>query len=238
MLVLHYTGMTSGRAALERLCDASAKVSAHYVVEENGEIFALVDEQNRAWHAGVSAWRGHANVNARSIGVEIVNPGHEYGYRPFPDAQVQAVITLCQAILSRHSIPARNVVGHSDIAPTRKKDPGELFPWDRLAREGIGLSGFRSQDSGVSKCEEANPADRKIREDSISPDPESRMLNTQQALVCYGYAIEITGIMDDQTRAVITAFQRHFRPTLINGEWDAECTARLDGLLAFCGEGS
>jgi len=139
MLVLHYTGMKSGEAALKRLCDKKAQVSAHYMIEEDGTVFQMVDEEKRAWHAGVAYWRGANNINARSIGIEIVNPGHEFGYRTFPEAQVLSVIELCQAILARTPIKARNVVGHSDVAPTRKEDPGELFPWQRLASQGIGL---------------------------------------------------------------------------------------------------
>jgi len=139
MLVLHYTGMQSAEAALARLCDPAAEVSAHYLVGEDGEVAALVAEEHRAWHAGKSSWRGHTDVNSRSIGIEIVNPGHEFGYRPFPDAQIMALIDLCQGILARWPIPARNVVGHSDVAPARKQDPGELFPWKRLADSGIGL---------------------------------------------------------------------------------------------------
>jgi N-acetylmuramoyl-L-alanine amidase len=139
MLVLHYTGMPSAAAALARLCDPGAKVSAHYLVDEGGTVQALVAEQNRAWHAGVSFWRGATGLNDRSIGIEIVNPGHEFGYRPFPPAQMQAVRELCQGILARWPIPARNVVAHSDIAPNRKQDPGELFDWRGLAEAGIGL---------------------------------------------------------------------------------------------------
>ena len=139
MLVLHYTGMKTGAEALARLCDPEAKVSAHYVVEENGDVYQLVEESERAWHAGVSGWRGNSNINQRSIGIEIVNPGHEFGYRAFHEVQMDAVIALCQGILSRHEIPARNVVGHSDVAPARKEDPGELFDWQRLARAGVGL---------------------------------------------------------------------------------------------------
>jgi N-acetylmuramoyl-L-alanine amidase len=145
MLVLHYTGMQTGQEALERLYDPEAKVSAHYLIEEDGRIFQLVEESKRAWHAGVSYWRTHTNINARSIGVEIVNPGHDWGYRPFPEAQIQSVITLCQDILSRHPIEPRNVVGHSDVAPTRKTDPGELFPWQRLAENKIGLWPFPTE---------------------------------------------------------------------------------------------
>ena len=139
MLVLHYTGMQSAGAALARMCDPAAKVSAHYCIDEDGNIFRLVDEDRRAWHAGVSYWRGRADVNARSIGIELVNPGHEFGYREFPEPQMAALIALCGDVLSRHAIAPRNVVGHSDIAPSRKTDPGELFDWQRLAGEGIGL---------------------------------------------------------------------------------------------------
>lgn len=139
ILLLHYTGMKTGAEAIARLCDPAAKVSAHYVVEEDGRVFHLVPEDRRAWHAGVSSWRGTGNVNARSIGIEIVNPGHEWGYRPFPAVQMAAVTELARGILARQAIPARNVVGHSDVAPTRKEDPGELFDWQGLAKMGIGL---------------------------------------------------------------------------------------------------
>ena len=139
MLVLHYTGMVSGQAALERLCDASAKVSAHYTIDEDGTVYAHVAENRRAWHAGVSHWAGVDNVNARAIGIELVNPGHEFGYRAFPDAQIAALIELCRDIFTRHTIAPSHVLGHSDVAPARKDDPGELFPWERLAREKIGL---------------------------------------------------------------------------------------------------
>lgn len=139
MLVLHYTGMKSGQEALERLCDENAKVSAHYMIIEDGIIFHLVSEDDRAWHAGSSFWRGNSNTNQRSIGIEIVNRGHEFGYTPFPEIQMEAIAELCSDIISRHKIPPRNVVGHSDVAPTRKKDPGELFNWEFLAKKGIGL---------------------------------------------------------------------------------------------------
>jgi N-acetylmuramoyl-L-alanine amidase len=139
MLVLHYTGMLSGPAALARLRDPEAKVSSHYLVEEDGRVFALVDESRRAAHAGISHWCGHSGLNARSIGIEVVNPGHEHGYRHFPALQMAAVADLCEAILARHPIPPRNVVGHSDIAPDRKQDPGEFFDWQGLAAQGIGI---------------------------------------------------------------------------------------------------
>jgi N-acetylmuramoyl-L-alanine amidase len=149
MLVVHYTGMTSAEAALARLCDPAAKVSAHYTIDEDGTVYALVPEARRAWHAGVSFWAGEASVNARSIGIELVNPGHEYGYRAFTDAQIAALITLCHGILLRHPIPSWRVLGHSDVAPARKEDPGELFPWEQLAKAGIGLWPV-SQDSALN----------------------------------------------------------------------------------------
>lgn len=139
ILVLHYTGMASAEEALSRLCDPVAKVSAHYVVAEDGAVHGLVPEERRAWHAGLSWWRGAGDVNGRSIGIELANPGHEFGYRPFPEAQMAALERLAKGILRRHPIPARNVVGHSDVAPRRKQDPGELFEWERLAAAGIGL---------------------------------------------------------------------------------------------------
>jgi N-acetylmuramoyl-L-alanine amidase len=139
MLILHYTGMQSGAEAIARLRDPAARVSCHYVVEEDGAVYRLVAEDRRAWHAGVSHWRGHRLLNGRSIGIEIVNPGHEWGYRPFPALQMAAVCDLCLGILARHPIPARNVVAHSDVAPDRKEDPGELFDWQGLAANGVGL---------------------------------------------------------------------------------------------------
>ena len=139
MLVLHYTGMPTGEEALARLTNIEHEVSAHYLIEEDGRVFQLVPEAQRAWHAGVSYWRGHKSLNARSIGIELVNPGHDFGYRPFPKLQMMALETLALDILARHSIPPRNVVGHSDIAPTRKNDPGELFDWRSLAAKGIGM---------------------------------------------------------------------------------------------------
>ncbi len=139
ILVLHYTGMASAGEALARLCDPAARVGAHYLIDEDGTVHALIDEDKRAWHAGVAWWRGVADVNGRSVGIELVNPGHDLGYRAFPEAQMAALEGLARDILARHPIPPRNVVGHSDVAPRRKRDPGELFDWVRLAAAGIGL---------------------------------------------------------------------------------------------------
>ncbi|CAA7623239.1 N-acetylmuramoyl-L-alanine amidase [Magnetospirillum sp. UT-4] len=152
MLVLHYTGMANAADALARLCDPAAEVSAHYLVEEDGTVHALVPEERRAWHAGLSMWQGAGDVNSRSVGIELVNPGHEFGYRPFPEIQLVALIDLASGVLARHSIPPWNVVGHSDVAPVRKHDPGELFPWHLLKGHGIGLWPFTGD-------EQADPAD-------------------------------------------------------------------------------
>ena len=137
MIVLHYTGMPTGDAALARLCDSAAKVSSHYLVEEDGRVFRLVPEERRAWHAGVASWKGERDINGRSVGIEIVNPGHEFGYRPFPEAQVVAVIALLGEVRSRWQVVEGDIIGHSDVAPERKDDPGELFPWKRLAQAGM-----------------------------------------------------------------------------------------------------
>jgi N-acetylmuramoyl-L-alanine amidase len=139
MLVLHYTGMADADAALRRMTDPAAEVSAHYMIDEDGAVLQLVDEARRAWHAGVARWRGHDDINSRSIGIELVNPGHEFGYRAFADPQMVALTAVAADIVARHPIPPRNVVGHSDIAPARKCDPGELFDWRGLADAGIGL---------------------------------------------------------------------------------------------------
>ncbi len=139
MLVIHYTGMASGAKALDWMCDPASQVSAHYFIDEAGAVCRLVAEDRRAWHAGVSAWRGATDINSRSIGIELSNPGHEFGYRDFPPAQIDALITLALDIVTRHPIAPRNVVGHADIAPARKLDPGERFPWQQLAKAGIGL---------------------------------------------------------------------------------------------------
>ena len=151
MIVLHYTGMQTGAEALARLCDAASRVSCHYLIEEDGRIFALAPEDKRAFHAGVGAWKGETDLNARSIGVEIVNPGHEWGYRPFPDVQIDAVVALLKDIVARRAIAPSLVLGHCDVAPQRKEDPGELFPWARLAREGLAIGPYEGEgDSAIS----------------------------------------------------------------------------------------
>ncbi|MBT5047062.1 MAG: N-acetylmuramoyl-L-alanine amidase [Rhodospirillaceae bacterium] len=201
ILLLHYTGMQSAGASLERLCDPEAKVSAHYLIDEDGTVYGLVDEARRAWHAGVSYWEGATDINARSIGIELQNPGHEFGYRPFPEAQMVSLMDLCHGILTRHPIPPDRVLAHSDVAPQRKEDPGELFNWKRLAEAGIG----RLPNTAVTA---ADPDDQEARTrlTGIGYDPEAPL------------------------DAVITAFQRHHRQTQVNGVIDAETMSLIQGL--------
>ena len=207
MILLHYTGMRTGREALARLTDPAARVSAHYLIEEDGRIFALVPEERRAWHAGVARWEGRCDVNARAIGIELVNPGHEFGYRPFPDSQIAALIALIRDIRRRWPVRDSRILGHADVAPLRKQDPGELFPWDRLAAAGIGLW--------------------PVAEEWRTHDPPAPL----SALAAFGYGWLEDG--DDGTAAaVVQAFQRHFRPGRVDGRWDEECGRRLAWLLA------
>ena len=211
ILLLHYTGMASAEAALARLCDTVARVSAHYVIGEDGTLWRLVDERLRAWHAGTAYWRGARDVNARSIGIELVNPGHEFGFRPVPEVQIEALINLAKVLLTRHPIPPERVLGHSDVAPARKTDPGELFDWARLARAGIGLW----------------PDDRRLRDRRL-PD----LAHLQRGLARFGYEVAESGEPDEATRLSVAAFQRHFRPACIDGRPDAETASRLEALLA------
>ena len=214
MLILHYTGMRSARAAIDRLRDSQAQVSSHYVVDEDGSVLRLVPEDRRAWHAGVSYWRGHAALNARSIGIEIVNPGHEFGYRDFPVLQLAAVCDLCRQILARHAIPARNVVAHSDVAPDRKEDPGERFDWSALAENGVGLWPRDAPDLGTTGA---------IR-DATSLRP------VRAALAEIGYRVAPEGPLDPALSAVLRAFQRHWRPEAVSGQADDGTLVRLLGV--------
>jgi N-acetylmuramoyl-L-alanine amidase len=212
ILVMHYTGMQTAEEALSRLCDPEAKVSAHYTVDRDGTVYAHVPESLRARHAGISFWAGSRDVNSRSIGIEIVNPGHEFGYVPFAEVQTESVLELSREILSRHPIPPSNVVGHSDVAPNRKQDPGELFPWARLAGNGIGLWPLMT----------SVPT-------SDAPLPAAEFDAFVKNLRRYGYGIPPD--VEWSLRDVIVAFQRHFRPARIDGVADAECAAILDALL-------
>jgi N-acetylmuramoyl-L-alanine amidase len=218
MILLHYTGMQDGQSALDRLCSAESKVSSHYVVFEDGRIVQCVPERLRAWHAGASYWAGQTDINSRSIGIEIVNPGHEFGYPPFPLRQIAAVIALCKAIHTRHPIPGDRVLAHSDVAPARKQDPGEKFPWELLSESNVGHW--------------VRPAPLSFEGNALKPGETSENVRRlQRALQTYGYGIDDTGSYGDQTRIVVAAFQRHFRPERVNGIADASTLLTLRALM-------
>ena len=204
MVVLHYTGMPSADEALARLADGghANPVSAHYMIDEGGTVTQMVDEKHRAWHAGAACWRGERDVNSASIGIELVNPGHEWGYREFPEEQIEALLPLLADIIGRHQIPLANVVGHSDVAPARKLDPGELFPWARLAWHRLALA---------------------------KPKPTMRLVFDNEG--AFFLALERWGYDITDGPAAIRAFQRRWRTRLIDGEIDGEIGALLFELL-------
>ena len=218
MIVLHYTGMADAAGALVRLCTPGTEVSAHYVVLEDGNIVQCVRESARAWHAGISSWVGDTDVNSRSIGIEIVNRGHDLGYPDFPLRQIAAVIALCKGIMLRRNIPKHRVVGHSDVAPGRKKDPGEKFPWRLLA------------DSGVGLWVEPTPLVRS--EHKMLGASGDEVLAMQRKLASFGYSVPLNGHYDGQTMDVVAAFQRHFRPERVDGIADYSTLSTLNDLLA------
>ena len=220
-LILHYTGMRTGEAALKALTDPASEVSAHYLVWEDGSIDQLVAESDRAWHAGKASWKGESDLNSASVGIEIVNPGHDGGSPPFPDRQIEATIALARDICARWMIAPERVLAHSDIAPARKRDPGEAFPWGTLWRGGVGHWTEPSPltDPPLFAHEEEGPPVRAV----------------QAMLALYGYGVEITGVYDRQTRQVVAAFQRHFRPERVDGEVDASTAATLKALIDALG---
>jgi N-acetylmuramoyl-L-alanine amidase len=218
MILLHYTGMQSGQAALERLCTRESKVSAHYVVFENGHIVQCVPEALRAWHAGQSLWSGEIDINSRSIGIEIVNPGHEFGYPKFPLRQIASVISLCRSILTRHRVPADRVLGHSDVAPARKQDPGEKFPWELLNESHVGHW--------------VRPAPLTLEGAGLKPGETSEgVRRLQRQLQTYGYGIDDTGSYGAQMQIVVAAFQRHFRQERVDGIADASTLLTVRALM-------
>lgn len=218
MILLHYTGMQSAQEALERLCSPESKVSAHYFVFEDGRIVQSVQESRRAWHAGVSHWAGETDINSVSIGIEIANPGHEFGYPDFPKRQIAAVIALCRGIIARRGIAPERVLAHSDVAPSRKQDPGEKFPWRLLADSGVGqwVTPSRITDKGPSFA--------------IGHQGDD-VRGLQAALADFGYGVPVTGNFDEATRDVVTAFQRHFRPAKVDGVADRSTLRTLHRLL-------
>jgi N-acetylmuramoyl-L-alanine amidase len=216
-IVLHYTGMPTGEAALALLRNPASEVSCHYFIWEDGRIVQLVAEDRRAWHAGVGVWKGERDINSCSIGIEIVNPGHDGGAPPFPDAQVAAAITLVREIAERRAIAPERILAHSDIAPARKIDPGEKFPWRRLWREGIGH--WVAPAPIVEGPTMARGAE----------GPPIRALQAMLAL--YGYGVEITGVYDKQTETHVAGFQRHFRPERVDGRADVSTVDTLRRLI-------
>jgi N-acetylmuramoyl-L-alanine amidase len=219
MLIMHYTGVATAAGAIDWLSRKESKVSAHYVIDEAGRITQLVAEEMRAWHAGLACWGGETDINSLSVGIEIHNPGHEQGYPDFPDVQMKAVEALSADIMHRHSIEAVRVLAHSDVAPVRKKDPGEKFPWERLAQCGIGH---------WVPPEPVHAPDKGIATDAAGP----LVAEVQTLLRRYGYDIEPTGGFDPKTEFVVTAFQRHFRPERVDGRIDQSTVTTLERLCA------
>jgi len=218
MIVLHYTGMQQARAALDLLCTAGSGVSAHYFVFEDGRIVQMVQESRRAWHAGASWWAGETDINSCSIGIEIANPGHDFGYPDFPKRQIAAVTALCRGILTRNAIPPLRVLAHSDVAPARKQDPGEKFPWRTLYESGVGHW------VKPAKLVDGQPL-------YTLGDRGEEIAAIQEQLAEYGYAVSVNGNYDSVTHDVVSAFQRHFRQERVDGAADASTRATLRDLL-------
>ena len=217
LILLHYTGMASAESALNHLCAVGSQVSAHYFVFEDGRIVQLVQESERAWHAGAASWAGESDINSCSIGIEIANPGHDFGYPDFPKRQIAAVTALCRSILTRHAVPPPRVLGHSDVAPSRKRDPGEKFPWRLL------------HDSGVGHWVKPAPITDGPR---LSRGDHGEAVSAlQKSLSDYGYGVGVTGNYDATTHDAVMAFQRHFRPERIDGIADLSTRKTLQELL-------
>ncbi len=219
ILLLHYTGMPDAEQALAWLCNPASQVSAHYFVFEDGRVLSLVPEHRRAWHAGRARWGDASDINSRSIGIEIANAGHPGGLPAYPEAQVDALIALCRDVVGRHPIPARRVLAHSDVAPGRKRDPGERFPWARLAAAGVGHR------------VEPEEMDRAGGDALALGATGAQVEGLQQMLALYGYGIDVTAEFDRETEDVVTAFQRHFRPERVDGAADRSTVETLRRLI-------
>lgn len=217
-LVLHYTGMRDGPSAVDWLCNPASQVSCHYVVTEAGAVLQLVEERRRAWHAGRSFWRGETDLNSASIGIEVINGGHDFGLPPFPEAQVAAVAALCRDVMRRNRIEPDRVLAHSDVAPGRKRDPGERFPWQVLAEAGVGLW--------------PDPPALPVY------DGDARAAEVRDRLARLGYGVSLSGKDDDDTTTVLRAFQRRYRPERVDGLADAETLSRLEAVLRLHGLGT
>jgi N-acetylmuramoyl-L-alanine amidase len=218
MVIIHYTGMKSAAAAIVRLCDVTAKVSSHYLIDREGMTLRMVPEEARAWHAGVSSWHGDSDINSRSIGIELVNPGHAHGYVDFPPAQMKALLKLLEGIHKRHAILPGHLLAHSDVAPARKQDPGERFDWKGLARQGFGLW----METAPTKT------GRVLEADATGPE----IAALQRDFAAFGYGLPATGVYDLATQQVVEAFQRHWRRELVDGRADASSRDTLRRLMA------
>jgi N-acetylmuramoyl-L-alanine amidase len=217
ILLLHYTGMKDSKTACDWLCSPESQVSSHYLIDEEGRIVHMVDEASRAWHAGVSSWRGDDDINSISIGIEIQNRGHNLGYHDFPETQTAQVIALSKDIIARYAVPARNVLAHSDVAPDRKIDPGEKFDWKVLHEQGVGHFVEADPISGGSFLQEGDEGDT--------------VMALQAMLKLYGYGIDTIGVFDARTKLVVEAFQRHFRVSRVDGIADPSTVTTLHRLL-------
>ena len=215
-IVLHYTGMNNFQDALERMCNPKFEVSAHYAIDYNGDIHQLVEDSNKAWHSGISHWNGKKNINENSIGIEIANLGHEFGYEEFTNSQVESTIFLCKKLKSKYNIPSQNIIGHSDVAPDRKEDPGEFFPWKSFSKLGLGIyHNFITSDSEYTgSCYNLG-------------DKGSEIEKIQKSLSKIGYGILVNGIYDDQTKSVITSFYRRFFPERIKTQTDTRYPSEI-----------
>lgn len=224
ILLLHYTGVETAAKAIDWLTRAESQVSCHYAIDEAGAITQMVAENMRAWHAGESQWAGESDINSVSIGIEVHNPGHDWGYVDFPDVQMRAVEALCLDVIGRHRICPERVLAHSDVAPRRKQDPGEKFPWGWLAKAGVGH---------WVEPEPLNPAEPGLAAGVAGP----LVAEVQKLLASFGYGIEPTGLIDAQTEFVVAAFQRHFRPARVDGRIDQSSITTLERLIAALPKG-
>lgn len=244
-IILHYTDMISAEAALAWLTNPTSNVSAHYLIYEDGTIYRMVEEEHRAWHAGMSFWQGQSNLNDSSIGIELANPGHTHGYRLFPDVQVEALIELCLDLQKRWKIPQNRILGHSDIAPERKQDPGHLFPWEKLASFGLGmwpkdLENLNAPSPDLSRCERPTPPTKGEVIHAQNPSPlvreggllakvgNSRVRGAPETSL---QMLSQIGYDTTSPHHALLAFQRHFQPHKVDGVADAETCAFLEGLL-------
>ncbi len=219
-VVIHYTGMKTAKEALDRLTSKESEVSAHYLIDENGDVYQMVDDDKRAWHAGISYWKGRTNINDFSIGIELANKGHEFGYHAFSSPQMDSLLYLCLSLKSKYDITAENFVGHSDIAPSRKEDPGELFDWKQMAKNGIGIWPSSDMPSNIPNSVIARPNSK-----------GEAVFRMQNMLAKFGYKINQNGLFDPETIMAVVAFRRRFTPDILHPIWDNNCNHILKLLL-------